>query len=135
MDFFMKKNGMTVSDQKNHEREYTDYQNSLPGYMKPEDYGEFVKGFFSTIGTFRRFPIIWEPRYRIFRFPWLDDYWTRAGVVFLEEQEVQKTMLNRLRLQIASCLREANRRGDLNTIIDDSKGSNLSNWLLLGGSD
>lgn len=135
MDFFMKKPGMTVADQRLHQQEYTDYQNSLPGYLKPDEYEQFLEGFFASVGFFRRQPVYWEADNRIFRFPWLDEYWTRAGCVYLTEEDLQRTHLMGLRLRIASCLREALRRGEIDQLIDPAADSNLKNWLRLGGSE
>jgi hypothetical protein len=69
----------------------------------------------------------------VFFFPFLDEYWTHPGRVFIEANKVKETRMMTFKLQLADCLREAVRRDELYKLVDPSKRPDLRHWLSLGG--
>lgn len=126
--------------------EFENYHKSKPqNTMSRGDYDQFLMGLFGTIGFYitkgknnqqqLRFPPVWDEENKVYFFPQLDQYWSKLGRLYLEEDELRNYKLMTFKLKIAACLREADRRGELGNVIDLDRAVNIGNWLRLGGSE
>lgn len=102
----------------------SDMKDQLLGFLSPY-------GFHSPYATW----VEVDERQQILRIPWLDQFWTRAGCVFMTFDEAVTGRFMNVRLRISACLREMERRGDTFLFCRPDAGADLRKRLIrLGGS-
>jgi len=109
----------------NHLDEYRDYIKSQPQRVRPDEAIEMTSGFLSTIGFHDHHVPVFDVDQFTYRFPFLDEYWTRPGVVYIDPDEMSRFDTRRFQTRLFSCLAEADRQGRLSRLIDKGKVSNV----------
>lgn len=129
----------TLSPTQQHLSEYLDHQRKLnPAATANEDVQSIVEGFLSGLGVRRELlntavEYDWDEGV-IFQ-PFLDQYWTRAGRIWVSVADVKDTRIMTWRARIAACIREAERRDESHLLFHPITGAELRGRLkFLGGT-
>lgn len=101
--------------------EYENWQRTQRRSLEGGDVTEALRGFVDSCGFHSWIQPIYIEEKGIWRIPELDTYWTRAGIVHLEEREASAFEFGRLHFQIYSCLREAWKRDELVHLISPKR--------------
>lgn len=122
-----------------HLDEYREWVKTQDNDLKtPEDMQSLLEGFLSAYGIHARHleRIHIDLEERVIFFPFLDNYWTRAGRVFLSFEELEKTRLMTWRRRLSACLREAERVDEAHLLFHPHRGRELRERIRnLGGSE
>lgn len=118
---------MNPYDRLNHHLdEWTAYQKGQPRKTDPLlDGQDFLAGYLSSLGFHPYHTPVHDAEAGITRLPFLDEYWTRPGIIHVSDDDLAYQDIRVLQRQVASCLKEAHRRDELHRLVNLPKVSNL----------
>lgn len=104
--------------------EYQQWVKSRPRYLKPDEVMPTIVGFLTEFGVRDEYisQIEYDRKERVVFFPFLDPYWFRAGRVWEKFSNLSETRLMPLRVKLAACIREAERKDEIHILFKPTKG-------------